>query len=101
MPRVREQPAATGKHSGCVVRGWFLLTGGEPSRDAVRFVPLAPATGQGIVYGTEAVVVEPDEAGAVVVTLTPGRYRVESGHRQFVIQVPEASQALLTEIVVR
>lgn len=100
MTRVREQLAATGKHSGCVVRGWFLLAGGEPSRDTVRFVPLAPANGQGIVYGSEAVVVEPDETGKVGVTLTPGRYRVESGRRQFVIQVPEASEALLTEIVV-
>lgn len=92
---------AVGKHSGCVVSGWFLLAGGEPSQDSVRLVPLAPTTGSGIVYSSGAVVVEPDETGAISVTLAPGRYRVESGRRQFVIQVPEASKALLTEILVQ
>lgn len=101
MPRVRAQPTATGKHTGCKVSGWFLLASGEPSLDEVRFTPLDPSNLAGIVYGSEAVVVEPNETGMVCVTLTPGRYRVESGRRQFVILVPEASDALLTEIMVR
>lgn len=100
MAKVKDQ--SIGKHSGCVVRGWFLSAGGEPSGDAVRFVPLAPANSAGILYDSEAVSVEPDDAGVVVVTLRPGRYRVESGRRQFVIQVSsDTSAALLTEIVVR
>jgi hypothetical protein len=84
------------------VSGWFLSTAGEPSSDAVRFLPLTTANSAGILYDKEAVSVDPDDGGAVVVTLRPGRYRVESGRIQFVIQVPpDTSAALLTQIVVR
>ena len=107
MPKVRGTRSVVDppvEPAGCVVRGLWRQADGTPvAGQAVLFEPQRGGMWRGQVIGRAAFPVQTDAAGRFAVTLAPsvavGLYTVRMGKLRMTVDVPDAAEAELSQIV--